>query len=321
MLDGPAAPRRSAVSGAAGSWASGGSKAKVYDEDRPTTRFADVAGYEGAKAEVSEVVDFLKNPGRYERPARWAQGRADGRAAGDGQDAHGPGRGRRSRSPVPRPDRFELRGDVRRRRRLPGPRPVRRRPQAGAGHHLHRRDRRHRRPTRRSGASAANDEREQTLNQLLAEMDGFDPATGVVVIAATNRPETLDPALLRPGRFDRTVEIPLPNLAERRAILAVHAAGKHLDPDVDLDAVGRGTPGFSGADLANLVNEAAILAVRDDRTVLPARTSTPPATVSSSAAGRAPTPCCPKRSTRWPSTKRATPWSPRCRRTPTRWPR
>src|SRR4029077_14126483 len=103
--------------------------------------------------------------------------------------------------------------------------------------------------------------REQTLNQMLAEMDGFDPKTGVVVLAATNRSETLDPALLRPGRFDRQVEIPLPNLRERTAILAVHARGKHLGPDVDLAAVARGTPGFSGADLANLVNEAAIVAV------------------------------------------------------------
>jgi cell division protease FtsH len=113
-----------------------------------------------------------------------------------------------------------------------------------------------------------NDEREQTLNQLLAEMDGFDPATGVVVIAATNRPETLDPALMRPGRFDRTVEIGLPNLIERRAILAVHVRTKQLAPDVDLEVVARGTPGFSGADLANLVNEAAIHAVRARRTVL-----------------------------------------------------
>ena len=116
----------------------------------------------------------------------------------------------------------------------------------------------------------ANDEREQTLNQLLAEMDGFDPAQGIVVLAATNRPEVLDPALLRPGRFDRQVTIPLPTLAERAAILAVHCRGKRLAPDVDLNVVARGTPGFSGADLANLANEAAIIAVRDNREVLTA---------------------------------------------------
>ena len=124
---------------------------------------------------------------------------------------------------------------------------------------------------KRGGSIVSNDEREQTLNQLLAEMDGFDPKTGIVVMAATNRPEVLDPALLRPGRFDREVEIPLPNQAERAAILKVHAHEKHLGPDVDLDAVSRGTPGFSGADLANLINEAAIVAVRHDRDVVTAQ--------------------------------------------------
>jgi cell division protease FtsH len=123
---------------------------------------------------------------------------------------------------------------------------------------------------RRGSGVVSNDEREQTLNQMLAEMDGFDSTTGVVVIAATNRPEILDPALLRPGRFDRQVEIPLPNLRERVAILGVHAKGKVLGPDVDLEVVARGTPGFSGADLANLVNEAAIFAVRDGRDVISA---------------------------------------------------
>ena len=120
------------------------------------------------------------------------------------------------------------------------------------------------------GGFGSNDEREQTLNQLLSEMDGFEPGARVVVMAATNRAEILDAALLRPGRFDRTVEIPLPNYAERTAILAIHGRGKTLAPDVDLDVVARGTPGFSGADLANLVNEAAINAVRADRGVLSA---------------------------------------------------
>jgi cell division protease FtsH len=121
-----------------------------------------------------------------------------------------------------------------------------------------------------SGAVVSNDEREQTLNQLLAEMDGFDPATGIVVLAATNRPEILDPALLRPGRFDRQVTIPLPILSERVAILQVHCRGKRLDQSVDLQVVARGTPGFSGADLANLVNEAAIVAVRANREIISA---------------------------------------------------
>jgi len=120
------------------------------------------------------------------------------------------------------------------------------------------------------GAVVANDEREQTLNQLLAEMDGFEPTMGIVVLGATNRPEVLDPALLRPGRFDRQVTVPLPNVAEREAILRVHTRGKKLAPDVDLSVVARGTPGFSGADLANLDNEAAIFAVRQNRNVLSA---------------------------------------------------
>ena len=124
---------------------------------------------------------------------------------------------------------------------------------------------------RRGGATISNDERDQTLNQLLAEMDGFDPATGVVVIAATNRPEVLDPALLRPGRFDRQVVVPLPNQHEREAILTVHSQGKPLGPDVELRVVARGTPGFSGADLANLVNEAAIFAVRAGRETIQAQ--------------------------------------------------
>src|SRR5690606_13017803 len=107
-----------------------------------------------------------------------------------------------------------------------------------------------------------HDEREQTLNQMLSEMDGFEATEGIVMMAATNRPDILDPALLRPGRFDRQVVVPLPELADRRAILEVHCKSKRLAADVDLDLVARGTPGMSGADLANLVNEAALFAVR-----------------------------------------------------------
>ena len=115
---------------------------------------------------------------------------------------------------------------------------------------------------------AGSDEREQTLNPLLAEMEGFEESSGVVVLAATNRPDALDPALRRPGRFDCEVVVPLPDRAARGAILASHARGKHLGPDTDLDQVAAATPGFSGADLANLVNEAAVTAVRADRTTL-----------------------------------------------------
>ncbi len=118
------------------------------------------------------------------------------------------------------------------------------------------------------GVMGGNDEREQTLNQLLVEMDGFDPRTGVIIMAATNRPEILDPALLRPGRFDRQVVVDKPDRTGREAILAVHAKEVRLDPEVDLDVVARRTPGFVGADLANLLNEAALLAARREHTAV-----------------------------------------------------
>jgi cell division protease FtsH len=249
----------------------GRSKAKVFDEERPRTNFADVAGYEGAKLEIREVVDFLQHPERYSRAgampprgilmigppgtgktllARAVAGEAEvpffsvtGSSFVEMFVGVGAARVR---------DLFEEA-----RKRAPAIIFVDEIDAIGQ---------------RRGGAGAvvANDEREQTLNQLLAEMDGFDPATGIVVLAATNRPEVLDPALLRPGRFDRQVTIPLPTLAERLAILQVHSHGKQFGTSVSLEVVARGTPGFSGADLANLVNEAAIVAVRADREVVEA---------------------------------------------------
>jgi cell division protease FtsH len=119
---------------------------------------------------------------------------------------------------------------------------------------------------RGAGLGGGHDEREQTLNQLLSEMDGFEAREGVIVLAATNRPDILDPALLRPGRFDRRVEVSLPSVRDRREILAIHARGKSLGPDVDFEEIARGTPGFSGADLENLLNEAALLTARAGRT-------------------------------------------------------
>jgi cell division protease FtsH len=115
---------------------------------------------------------------------------------------------------------------------------------------------------RGAGLGGGNDEREQTLNQLLVEMDGFEANEGIILIAATNRPDVLDPALLRPGRFDRQVVVPRPDIIGREKILKVHVRKVPLAPDVDLRVIARGTPGFSGADLANLVNEAALLAAR-----------------------------------------------------------
>ena len=248
----------------------GRSKAKVFDEERPKTTFADVAGYEGAKLEIREVVDFLQRPERYARAGAMApRGVLMVGPPGTGKtllaravagEAHVPFFSVTGSSFV---EMFVGVGAARvrdlfaeARKRAPAIIFVDEIDAIGQ---------------RRGGNMVvANDEREQTLNQLLAEMDGFDPATGIVVLAATNRPEVLDPALLRPGRFDRQVIIPLPTLTERLAILQVHARGKQLAADADLEVVARGTPGFSGADLANLVNEAAIIAVRHNRVVLSA---------------------------------------------------
>jgi cell division protease FtsH len=247
----------------------GGSKAKLYDEDRPTTRFSDVAGYEGAKREVAEVVDFLSRPERYTKAG--AVGPRGVLMVGP----PGTGKTLMARAVAGEADVPFL--------ALTGSSFVE--VFVGVGAKRVRdlfADARKRAPAivfideidaigqRRGGSIVSNDEREQTLNQLLAEMDGFDPSTGVVILAATNRPEVLDAALLRPGRFDRQVEIPLPNQAERAAILAVHAEGKKIGDDVDFSVVSRATPGFSGADLANLLNEAAIVAVRHDRDVIKA---------------------------------------------------
>src|SRR5271155_118723 len=121
---------------------------------------------------------------------------------------------------------------------------------------------------RGAGLGGGHDEREQTLNQLLVEMDGFESNEGVIIIAATNRPDVLDPAILRPGRFDRRITVPRPDVRGREEILRVHAKRTPLSPDVDLETLARGTPGFSGADLENLVNEAALLAARQDKDAL-----------------------------------------------------
>ena len=132
-----------------------------------------------------------------------------------------------------------------------------------------------------------HEEREQTLNQLLAEMDGFDANKGVIIMAATNRPEVLDPALLRPGRFDRQVLVDKPDVNGREAILRIHVKHVKMAPDVDLQVVPRARPGFAGADLANLVNEAALLAARRDKTAVDhAATSRKPSTASSRASRR-----------------------------------
>jgi cell division protease FtsH len=261
---------RSAAGGLQGVLGVGRSRAKVFDEEKPSTTFADVAGYEGAKAEIAEVVDFLKEPERYSRAgAMVPRGVLMVGPPGTGKtllaravagEAHVPFFSVAGSSFV---ELFVGVGAARVRDLFAEAR----KREGGAIIFIDEIDAIGQRRAG-TGAVVSNDEREQTLNQLLSEMDGFDPSTGVVVLAATNRPEVLDPALLRPGRFDRQVTIPLPNVSERAAILAVHSRGKKLAGDVDLNAVARGTPGFSGADLANLANEAAIFAVRDGRDVL-----------------------------------------------------
>jgi len=247
----------------------GRSRAKVFDEERPSTTFADVAGYEGAKAEIAEVVDFLREPEKYTRVgALVPRGVLMVGPPGTGKTLLARAVAGEARVPffsVTGSSFVELFVGV-------GAARVRdlfaeARKRAPAIIFIDEIDAIGQRRAG-SGAVVSNDEREQTLNQLLAEMDGFEPSAGVVVLGATNRPEVLDPALLRPGRFDRQVTIPLPNVSERAAILAVHVRDKKLAPGVDLNAVARGTPGFSGADLANLANEAAIFAVRDKREVI-----------------------------------------------------
>ncbi len=340
---------RGAAGGLQGIMGVGRSRAKVFDEERPSTTFADVAGYEGAKSEIAEVVDFLRSPERYSRAgAMVPRGVLMIGPPGTGKTLLARAVAGEARVPffsVTGSSFVEMFVGV-------GAARVRdlfaeARKRAPAIIFIDEVDAIGQRRAGGQGAYVANDEREQTLNQLLAEMDGFEPATGIVVLAATNRPEILDPALLRPGRFDRQVTIPLPNVNERAAILAVHCRGKKLASDVNLNAVARGTPGFSGADLANLVNEAAIFAVRDgrhvltdadfdaarDRIILGRREGSNvllpeekhavavQGTVLSSAAGKAPTCCCPRRSTPWRCTSRGMPWWPRCPSTPTRWPR
>ncbi len=263
---------KGAAGGLQGVMGVGRSRAKVFDEEQPSTTFADVAGYEGAKSEISEVVDFLKNPDRYARAgAMVPRGVLMVGPPGTGKtllaravagEAHVPFFSVSGSSFV---ELFVGVGAARVRDLF-----AEARKRAPAIIFIDEIDAIGQRRAGGGGGYVANDEREQTLNQLLAEMDGFEPSSGIVVLAATNRPEILDPALLRPGRFDRQVTIPLPNVTERAAILAVHCRGKKLAGDVDLNAIARGTPGFSGADLANLVNEAAINAVRDGRNVLTA---------------------------------------------------
>jgi cell division protease FtsH len=240
----------------------GRSRAKIYTTERPRTTFNDVAGYQGVKQEISEVVDFLKSSARFrDIGARVPKGVLLVGPPGTGKTLLARAVAGEAGVPflsVSGSDFMEMFVGV-------GASRVRdlfqtARKQAPAIIFVDEIDSIGRK--RGAGLGGGHDEREQTLNQMLNEMDGFDPAEGVVIMAATNRPDILDPALLRPGRFDRQIVVPLPDLDERLPILQVHCRDKRISDDVDLSLVARGTPGMSGAELANLVNEAALHAVR-----------------------------------------------------------
>ena len=240
----------------------GRSRAKNFNADKPVTTFADVAGYEGVKQEIKEVVDFLRTPERLkEIGARVPKGILLVGPPGTGKTlfaravAGEAGVGFLS---VTGSDFMEMFVGV-------GASRVRDLFQQAAkmGRAIIFVDEIDSIGRKRgAGLGGGHDEREQTLNQMLAEMDGFEATEGIVVLAATNRPDILDAALLRPGRFDRQIIVPLPESDERLAILKVHSIGKRMGQDVDLDTMAKATPGMSGADLANLVNEAALFAVR-----------------------------------------------------------
>ena len=244
----------------------GKSNAKVYVEAQTGKTFADVAGEDEAKEALGEIVDFLHNPKKYEAiGAQMPKGALLVGPPGTGKTLLAKAVAGEASVPF-----FSISGSEFVEMFV------------GAGAARVRdlfRQAQEKAPCivfideidtigkkRDSGVMGGNDEREQTLNQLLTEMDGFDGKKGVVILAATNRPETLDKALLRPGRFDRRIPVELPDLAGREAILRVHAKDKQMAPNIDYSVIARATAGASGAELANIVNEAALRAVRNNRT-------------------------------------------------------
>jgi cell division protease FtsH len=248
--------------GRGGAFSFGKSRARMMDESTNQVTFADVAGCEEAKEEVSELVDFLRDPSKFQK--------LGGRIPRGVLMVGNPGTGKtllaRAISGEAKVPFFSISGsdfvemfvgvgaarvrDMFEQAKKHAPCIVFIDEIDAVGRQ------------RGAGLGGGNDEREQTLNQLLVEMDGFEGTAGVIVIAATNRPDVLDPALLRPGRFDRQVVVPLPDIRGREQILLVHMRKVPLSPDVKADIIARGTPGMSGADLANLVNEAALFAAR-----------------------------------------------------------
>jgi cell division protease FtsH len=251
--------------GRGGAFSFGKSRARMLDESNNNVTFADVAGCEEAKEEVSELVDFLKDPSKFQKlGGRIPKGVLMVGNPGTGKTLLARAIAGEAKVPffsISGSDFVEMFVGV-------GAARVRDMFDQAKKHapcivFIDEIDAVGRQ--RGAGLGGGNDEREQTLNQLLVEMDGFEGTTGVIVIAATNRPDVLDPALLRPGRFDRQVVVPLPDIRGREEIIKVHMRKVPVAPDVKADIIARGTPGFSGADLANLVNEAALFAARANK--------------------------------------------------------
>ncbi len=254
--------------GRGGAFSFGKSKARMLDENNNTVTFADVAGCEEAKEEVSELVDFLRDPSKFQKlGGRIPRGVLMVGSPGTGKTLLARAIAGEAKVPF-----FSISGsdfvemfvgvgaarvrDMFEQAKKAAPCIIFIDEIDAVGRQ------------RGAGLGGGNDEREQTLNQLLVEMDGFEASVGVIVIAATNRPDVLDPALLRPGRFDRQVVVPLPDIRGREQILKVHMRKVPADSDVNASVIARGTPGFSGADLANLVNEAALFAARGNQTLV-----------------------------------------------------
>jgi len=257
--------------GARGAMGFGKSKAKMLTENKNRVTFDDVAGVDEAKEELTEIVDFLKDPQKFQRlGGKIPKGALMVGPPGTGKTLLG--RAVAGEAGVPF---FYISGsdfvemfvgvgasrvrDMFEQAKKNAPCIIFIDEIDAVGRH------------RGAGLGGGNDEREQTLNQLLVEMDGFDPSEAIIVIASTNRPDVLDPALLRPGRFDRQVVVPNPDINGRERILRVHMKNVPLAADVEVKTIARGTPGFSGADLANLVNEAALMAARKNRRMVTQR--------------------------------------------------